>query len=457
MIRLPPALREFASVFSQAGKRCYVVGGALRDSLLGRPVSDYDAATDARPEEVVALFRKVIPTGIKHGTVTVFWKGMTIETTTFRRDSKYSDGRRPDSVEFGASLEEDLERRDFTINAMAVDPLSGELVDLHGGQEDLKARLIRAVGDPAQRFDEDGLRPVRAIRFAAQLDFEIEDATLAAIPAALARTRQVSAERIREELERVLLAPRPSRAFLLMEKTGMLELVLPELARCRGVDQKGGHRFDVLDHSLVALDAAPPELEIRLAALLHDIGKVDTRVVGEDGVASFHRHEEFSARMAEAIMRRLKFPNSTMEAVCHLIRQHMFFYEDNWTDAAVRRFLTRVGADKVGPLFSLRLADAEGKDGVPVDPRCLDPFRRRIEAILNAEEALSIKDLALGGEDLAALGVPRGPAMGRILAELLEAVLDDPSLNTKERLSEIAGRIREKHGISAGPTAGIEG
>lgn len=447
---VPRELREFAQVFAAAGKKCFFVGGALRDSLLGRPVNDWDAATDARPEEVVALFRRVIPTGIKHGTVTVLWKGWSIETTTFRTEAGYSDARRPDVVAFGASLEEDLERRDFTVNAMAFDPLEGRLVDLHGGQEDLAARLIRAVGDPGIRFDEDGLRTLRAVRFASQLDFSIEPETLAAIPSALPRLSGVSAERHREELERLLLSPRPSKGLRLMEETGILALVLPELALCRGVEQKGMHAFDVLDHLYAAVDAAAAsedDLGLRLAALFHDIGKPRARALGKDGIPTFYRHEEYSTQMALSLMKRLRFPNATMDRVAHLIAQHMFFYDESWTDAAVRRFIARVGRDSIEDLFSLRRADSSAMAGIPADPRVLDPFRARIEAILKAEDALGIKDLAIGGRELADLGIPKGPAMGRILAELLETVLDDPSQNSRECLLDIASKIKTKHGV----------
>ncbi len=445
---IPPDLKDFARVLVDAGFRCYIVGGAVRDGLLGRPVSDYDAATDAPPEEVRRLFRRVIPTGIQHGTVTVLWKGRSIETTTFRREAGYSDGRRPDKVEFGASLDEDLERRDFTINAMALEPLSGALVDPHDGRGDLARRLVRAVGDAAERFDEDGLRPLRAIRFASQLGFEIEAATLAAIPAALPRFSGVSAERLRVELEKILLSAEPSRGLRLMERTGMLAVALPELAACRGVEQKGFHRFDVLDHLLASVDAAPRVLVLRLAALLHDLGKPATRAEGPDGVASFHRHEEVSARQAAELLRRLRFPNAVQDEVVHLVRQHMFFYEDGWTDAAVRRFLARVGPANVESLFALRLADAAGTTGAPVDPRSLDPLRRRIERVIAAEEALGLKDLAIGGAELAAIGVPKGPVMGRLLAELLETVLDDPEQNTEERLLDIARKLKPRYGIA---------
>lgn len=446
-VDMPRAIKDFARVFEQAGKRCYIVGGALRDTLLGRPVNDYDAATDARPEEVLSLFRKVIPTGIKHGTVTVLWQGKPIETTTFRRDQGYSDGRRPDSVEFGATLEEDLERRDFTINAMAYDPLKGELVDLHRGQEDLDAGLIRAVGEARERFDEDGLRPLRAVRFASQLGFEIEDSTLAAIAPSLPRLSAVSPERVREEFDRILLSPEPSRGLRLMEDTGMLGLLFPELASCRGVEQKGMHRFDVLDHLYASVDVSMRDPVIRFAALFHDVGKPRAKADGKDGIPTFYRHEEDSARMALEVMRKYRYPNAFMAEVEHLIRQHMFFYEDSWTDAAVRRFVARVGEENIEALFALRLADAAGTAGTKPHPEGLEPFRRRIEAVLAASHALGLKDLAIGGRELAALGVPKGPAMGRILAELLETVLDDPAQNTKEDLERITLGIKGKYGI----------
>ena len=450
LFKLPRPIIDFAGCFSAKGKSCYIVGGALRDHLLGRPVHDYDTATDALPEEVRGYFKRVVPTGIKHGTVTVLWQGYAIETTTFRRDIGYSDGRRPDAVEFGAALEEDLERRDFTINAMAYDPLKDELVDLHGGREDLEARIIRAVGDPSRRFEEDGLRALRAIRFAAQLGFGIDAATLAAIPPALGRLSGVSPERVREEFDKILLSQSPSLGLRLMEGSGVLEALFPEIARCRGVEQKGMHRFDVLDHLYASLDAAPRDLELRLAALLHDLGKVDTKALGADGVPTFYRHEEVSAAIATAFLRRYRYPNATIARVVHLIEQHMFFYEAGWSDAAVRRFIRRVGEADIEALFELRLADATGTEGLAVDPRSLDPLRERIRTILAASQALGLRDLDVKGEDLAGIGVPRGPVMGKILAELLETVLEDPEINTRERLLFIASKLLPRYGIGEG-------
>ncbi|MDR1617948.1 MAG: polynucleotide adenylyltransferase, partial [Treponema sp.] len=253
-----PLLKEVAALFTAEGRELYLVGGAVRDLLRGEKPADWDLATDALPEEVIALFRRrrytVIPTGIKHGTVTVRYRGHSLEITTFRTESEYRDGRRPEKVEFAPAIGEDLSRRDFTMNAAALKLPGGGLVDPFGGAGDIAGRLIRCVGNPAERFAEDGLRPLRALRFAAQLGFDIEEATLQAIPGALPVTAKVSAERVRDELDKILLSPRPSAALRPMETTGLLALLLPELADCRGVEQKGFHRFDVLDHSLLACD-----------------------------------------------------------------------------------------------------------------------------------------------------------------------------------------------------------
>jgi tRNA nucleotidyltransferase (CCA-adding enzyme) len=440
-------MREFAKVLAGAGKRCYLVGGAVRDYLIGREAGDFDVATDARPEEVARIYRRVIPTGVRHGTVTVLWKGRSIEVTTFRTEADYGDGRHPDSVSYAATIEEDLSRRDFTMNAIAFDLTGGALVDPFGGREDLAASLIRAVGDPLERFREDGLRPLRAIRFSAQLGFSIEALTLAAIRPSLDRLAMVSAERARDELQKILLSPEPSRALRLMESTGVLGLLLPELAACRGVEQKGMHVFDVLDHLYACVDAIRPDLVLRLAALLHDVGKPAAKAEVPGGEPTFHRHEAISADMAEAVLKRLRFPNAAVDGVVHLVRSHMFAYDESWSDAAVRRFIARVGVDSMDDLLDLRVADGTAIIGRPVDPRGLEPLRDRVRAALEAKEAFGLADLAVKGGDLASIGVPPGRAMGAMLKELLETVMDDPSLNDRERLLEIAGKLKGKYGI----------
>ncbi|MFQ3548033.1 MAG: CCA tRNA nucleotidyltransferase, partial [Termitinemataceae bacterium] len=254
-----PVVLEVARLFTSHGKKVYVVGGAVRDMLLGKSAKDWDLATDAKPEEVQQIFRRVIPTGIKHGTVTILYKGLSLETTTFRIEGTYSDGRHPDTIKYAETIEEDLSRRDFTMNAMAIALPSLALIDPFGGRNDLQARCIRCVGKALERFLEDGLRPVRALRFAAQLEFSIEQGTLAAIPQALQVTAHVAAERIRDELDKIMGSTHPSIAFRYMDQTGLLSLILPELSQCKGIEQKGFHRFDVFEHLLRSCDAAPKE------------------------------------------------------------------------------------------------------------------------------------------------------------------------------------------------------
>jgi putative nucleotidyltransferase with HDIG domain len=442
-----PLLQEIAAAFNRAGRQVFLVGGAVRDMFLGTEAQDWDLATDARPEEVASLFRRVIPTGIRHGTVTIRHKGHSIEVTTFRTESAYSDGRRPDHVEYASTIEEDLSRRDLTMNAIALALPGGERVDPFRGYDDIKARRIRCVGDPRERFREDGLRPLRAVRFASQLGFSVDGETLAAIPASLATTARVSPERVRDEIDKIAASQRPSIALRLMEISGLLGLVLPELAACRGVEQKGFHRFDVLDHSLLACDYAA-RLEapqpVRLAALFHDIGKPATRRLDDSGVWTFYRHEKVSADLARNIGLRLRYPNALIKAMVHLIEEHMFHYDAAWTDAAVRRLIIRIGKENLDDMYTLRRADAYATAGLE-SPGFLAPLVSRIDGVLARDSALSLRDLAVSGTDLMDRGVQRGKALGIILKELLEAVLEDPALNTREKLLEIAAKLNERH------------
>ena len=423
----------------------YLVGGAVRDILRSREPEDWDLATDATPETVSTLFRHVVPTGIKHGTVTVIYKGHMLETTTFRTETGYSDGRRPDEISYAATIEEDLSRRDFTMNAIAVELPGGHLVDPFDGQGDINRRLIRCVGAPSERFGEDGLRPLRAARFAAQLGYQLDRAAEIAIPKALDKTALVAPERVRDELEKMLRAPYPSIGFLVMEKTGLLALLLPELARCRGVEQKGHHRFDVLDHSLKACDAVSSDQTlVRLAALFHDLGKPQTMAVNDEGNRTFYGHEEVSARLAEEICHRFRYPNATIDFVVHLIRNHMFHYEESWTDAAVRRFVVRIGESNLADAYALRRADMYATEGFGVAADALAPLSNRVRDVLAKTKVLSIKDLAVDGRDLSQSGIATGPRMGIILRELLETVLTDPEMNERTRLIELAVRLDKR-------------
>lgn len=465
-IKIPRELRKMDEIFRSGGFRAYLVGGAVRDIALGKEASDWDVSTDARPEDVQRLFRRVIPTGIAHGTVTVHLMGKEIEVTTFRADVGYSDGRHPDRVEFGASVEDDLSRRDFTMNAMAASLSDGAVTDPFGGEEDIRRRLIRSVGNARDRFLEDGLRPIRAIRFSSQLGFGIEPGTLGAIslPEVRERIRSISMERFRDELLKMLGSAEPSSALHLMEGTGILGDFMPELAECRGVEQadaRGFHEFDVLDHSLYACDGAPRgNVAVRLAALLHDIGKKDARTVetvefpqgsGEmREIVHFHRHEEFSAEKSAPLLVRLKLPNAVVSRVVHLIRNHMFLFNGSWGDAALRRFLVRIGPECVDDILALWAADVYGMHRRPVVPgsRTADnmaAFRERLARIQEKATALSMKDLAVNGRDLIALGIPAGKLLGRILDELFRCVVDDPEMNDRERLLAVAGKLRERY------------
>jgi tRNA nucleotidyltransferase (CCA-adding enzyme) len=441
-LSLPRIAKDFGAVLLGAGHKAYLVGGATRDMIMGRPASDLDVATDALPSEVIKLYRRVVPTGIEHGTVTVLFQGQSIETTTFREESGFTDSRHPDRVSFGKNILADLSRRDFTMNAIACDLADGRLLDPEGGRADIGQGLIRAIGDPLERFAEDGLRPLRAARFAAQLGFRIDGPTKEAIGQRLDHASKVSMERVRDELCKLLMSGQPSLGLIAMEETGLLALFLPELARCRGVSQEGGyHDFDVLGHLYSSVDGAERRLEIRLAALFHDTGKALTRSLNPDGSASFHGHERESARIAEEVMTRLRFPLAQTKKVRHLVAEHMFHYTEDWGDAAVRRFVARVGVGELEDLYNLRAADQYGMRGRRPDFDSVAALRERVDSVGAKDAALGVRDLAVGGNDLAAIGVPKGPLMGSILSELLEAVMDDPGLNERERLLDIAGKI----------------
>lgn len=470
-VKIPYELQKMNSLFEQAGFEAYLVGGAVRDEIMGKGAHDWDVATNARPEDVIKIFRRVIPTGIKHGTVTVHFMKKAIEVTTFRTESDYSDGRHPDKVEYTGHIEEDLSRRDFTMNAMAASLADGHIVDPYGGADDIKARVIRAVGEPCERFMEDGLRPVRAVRFASQLGFKIEENTWAAIlrEDILKKAAGISLERFRDEFCKILLSSVPSVGLKLLEESGLLKIFVPELLQgraCVQSDERGFHSFDVLDHNFYACDGAvlrggaseaceqsPSDslLILRLAALFHDVAKPSCKRV-DGGKITFYNHEIAGEKMARGILVRLKFSNAQIDAVCHLIKEHMFNYESSWSDAAVRRFVQRVGAQNIDALFDLRLADIYGMKRVEVRLHdtavCgkLLELRSRVDKALQEKSAMGLKDLAVNGGDLIALGIPAGKKMGLILKELFEAVTDDPGMNSRDALLGLAKNLwKEKY------------
>jgi tRNA nucleotidyltransferase (CCA-adding enzyme) len=457
--QVPADVRALARRLHERGFQAHLVGGGVRDMLLGRPPADFDLATDARPEKVLEIFGRSfsIPTGLQHGTVTVLTgpdpaTRRSVEVTTFRGEGAYLDGRRPSSVTYVSTLSEDLSRRDFTMNAIALDPLDGTLSDPFGGRTDLDARLIRAVGDPLARFREDGLRPMRAVRQAAQLGFEIEAATLDAIEPTLDVFRKVSAERVRDEMLKLLGAPRPSVGLELMRRTGLLAEVLPEIIEAVGCTQNRFHKHDVYGHTLSVVDATRGDAIVRLGALLHDVGKPRARQPreGAPGEYSFFKHEYVGKDMADAICRRWKLSTAERARVVAMVEHHMFFYSPDWTDGTVRRFVRRVGSETLGPLFALREGDVVGR-GFDEDPeRELGELRRRISEVAAADAALRVTDLAIDGKDvMSVLGVPPSREIGEILERLLELVLDDPSLNEREKLLALLPSVR-------GPKKGLK-
>jgi tRNA nucleotidyltransferase (CCA-adding enzyme) len=429
------------------GHAAYVVGGSLRDTLLGRGAKDWDLATAALPERTVELFPGAVYEN-KFGTVAVRTGDPVVgevEITTFRTDHDYADFRRPHRVEFGESIELDLARRDFTVNAMAWGAEPGEeprLVDPHGGQADLAARTLRTVGDPAKRFDEDALRMVRAVRLAATLDFAIEPATLAGIGSKADLVGHLSGERIAMEMTEILAADRPSIGLRLMAATGVLAAISPDLVAQRGVPQNKVEGEDLWDHTLRAVDGAAKEpARIRLAALLHDIGKPLTMADGR-----FLGHETVGAGLADALLERWRWPADERRRIVALVRQHMFGYQPSWSDAAVRRFIVKVGPDHLEDLFLLREADHVGS-GRERDAGGLNELRARVAAELAAGVALDLHGLAVDGSDLMAeLGMEPGPGLGRLLDWLLERVIAEPSVNTREGLLDLARRRQSSEG-----------
>lgn len=454
---LPEAVRGLCRRLGEAGYRAWVVGGCVRDQVLSEMRgsgeagvrNDWDVATSARPEEVMRLFRRVIPTGIKHGTVTVLVDDVGYEVTTLRGETTYSDGRRPDSVFFVDDIVADLARRDFTINAMAYDPLEASLIDPFDGMDDLRAGVLRAVGNPGERFAEDGLRVLRAARFVATLELSIEAETARAIEPSLASYTKVSPERIRDEWMKAMKARRPSRAFDVMKDHGMLAVTAPELMESVGCEQNRYHSFDVWGHAMACLDACPPNAVLRVAGLLHDIGKPRSRAFSDKtNDYTFYEHERIGAEMVEPLLSRLRFSNEERIRVVGLVRHHLICYEDSWSDAAVRRWVKRVSPDLLADLYELNRADVLGKGrDASQDLDRLASLKERVTRLLAAGAAMSTRDLAINGHDLMKeVGLPAGPGLGKVLAALLDEVIENPELNARDPLLERARQLAAGEG-----------
>ncbi|MEX1112789.1 MAG: HD domain-containing protein [Candidatus Andersenbacteria bacterium] len=447
-MQLPTEVQTTLTTLTLAGYEAYAVGGCVRDLLLKRQPKDWDIATSAKPEEIQALFPKSFYTNT-FGTVTILIESSEtgikeVEVTTYRIDAAYSDQRHPDHVQFTSNLEEDLARRDFTINAMAMN--EDAIIDPFGGQADLEQKIIRAVGNPAERFSEDALRLMRTVRFAAQLRFAVEPQTLRAVKQYAESITAVSHERVRDELIKIVMSKNPELGLNLLQKTGLLAYTLPEVAEGVGIEQNKHHIYTVFDHCVKSLQFAAEydyPLHVRLAALFHDIGKPRTRRrQGND--YTFYGHDIVGGRMTQKLMKRLRFSSDMIEQVRHLVRHHMFYYDvGKVTETGARRLLRRVGKENFDDLIKVRIAERKGS-GVPK----AEPYRlRHLQFMVEkaSKEPITVGQLKISGKDLQQeLGLTPGPIFGGLLNALLAEVLEDPAKNTREYLLKRAGELKAK-------------
>jgi tRNA nucleotidyltransferase (CCA-adding enzyme) len=441
-ITLPKQVKKIIETLEQAGYEAYAVGGCIRDSVLGRKPNDWDITTSARPMETKALFRRTVDTGLKHGTVTVLMDGEGYEVTTYRIDGEYEDGRHPKEVLFTSDLVEDLRRRDFTINAMAYNEKDG-MVDAFDGMGDMERRIIRCVGDAGERFTEDALRILRAVRFSAQLGFSIEEKTREAVMRLAGNLAKISAERIQTEMIKLLVSPHPEELRTAWE-TGITAVILPEFDVLMETEQNTPHhRYTVGEHTLHALENVREDKVLRLAVLFHDMGKPQVRTVDETGRDHFKGHPVNSERIAEEVLHRWRLDNDTLNKVKRLVKYHDLRPALN--QKSVRRMICRVGEDMFPMLLEVQRADilAQSSYGQEEKLHDLDEVNRIYHEILEECQCLSIKDLAVGGRELIADGMKPGKELGQMLALLLDHVLEEPQHNTKEYLLDYSRRLRD--------------
>lgn len=443
-LKLPDEVKNILDKFSNAGYQIYIVGGAVRDLLSGKPVKDWDFTTDATPEEIL----KIIPQGFydnKFGTVGVKAtsevgsdSSEVYEITTMRKEGIYKDSRHPSKVFWTDKIEEDISRRDFTVNAMALSK-DGKVIDPFKGQQDLENKLIRAVGNPDQRFKEDSLRLIRAIRFLAQLDFEIETETFKAIIKNKELIRNIAWERITQEFFKILASPNPYIGIVKLREAGLSQIILPELEKCFGIKQEGpkhDRTYDIGEHSLLALKMCPsPNPLVRFAALIHDIGKPDTMRVQSDGNVIFYAHDVVSEKLSRIIAQRLKLSKKETDKLSRLIRWHMFTVNEKQTDSAIRRFIKNVGVENVEDVMALRVADRLGGGTQRETSWRTEKFKERIKEVL--KKPFSISDLKVNGKDvMKTLNIKPGPKVGEVLEKLFQEVLEDSSKNNRDYLLE---------------------
>ncbi|MCB2355116.1 CCA tRNA nucleotidyltransferase [Clostridium estertheticum] len=435
---IPNDVKVILDTLKNNGYESYIVGGSVRDATIGKAVpKDYDITTNALPEEIIKIFDRTVPTGIKHGTITVMVNGEGYEVTTYRIDGEYLDNRRPSGVTFVSNLEEDLARRDFTINALAFNEVDG-LIDCFDGISDLKNKIIRAVGEPNKRFKEDALRMLRAIRFAASLNFDIQEKTMIAIKMNCNLISNVSTERIRDELCKMLVSNNTTKAFKLLEETKLLQIILPELQLTAEFNQRNPHHDkDVFSHILAVVEKCPPVLNIRMAGLLHDIAKPDCFTIDVSGIGHFYDHDRKGAKIAGQVLRRLKFDNESITEIEILVKEHMNVLTKP-TDVSVKRLINRVGTKLVFDLFSLQRADALGSRFPKIRLDEINEVEKQTRAIIESKVPLSIKELAISGKDLMnEFSIKPGTQMGVMLKFLLNIVLENSELNTKDKLLSI--------------------
>lgn len=439
-IQLPEKVHRIIDTLEEAGYEAYAVGGCVRDSILGRTPDDWDITTSAKPEACKRLFPRTVDTGIKHGTVTVLLGGEGFEVTTYRIDGVYEDGRHPSEVTFTVNLKEDLRRRDFTINAMAYNERSG-LVDLYGGLRDIEDQVIRCVGDARERFEEDALRMLRAVRFSAQLGYRIDKDTGEAIRAMSVNLQKISAERIQTELVKLVTSPHPDYLRTAYE-LGITAQILPEFDLCMKTPQRHKHHcYDVGEHILHSMLGVEPDKVLRLGMLFHDIGKPQTLTVDADGTTHNKKHPAAGEKITREVMRRLKFDNDTTDKVTKLVLYHD--YDIAATEAGVRRAINRIGEDIFAMIFTVRRADIGAQSDYMREEKLqkVAYIEEIYQKILSRKDAVTLKDLAISGSDLIAEGMVPGRQIGETLAALLDKVLDDPSLNTREILLKLSKEL----------------
>ncbi len=436
-MNLPADVQNIISILESNGHEAYAVGGCVRDCILGKIPHDWDITTSALPEQVKALFSRTFDTGIEHGTVTVLMHGVGYEVTTYRVDGKYEDGRHPKEVTFTASLEEDLKRRDFTINAMAYNESRG-LVDLFGGEADLQAGIIKAVGNPTERFTEDALRMLRALRFSAQLGFEIEPATYQAIKDLAPTLERISAERIQVEMVKLVTSDHPER-LREVYNTGLSKVFFPELDVMMECNQNNVHHaYTVGEHTIKAMELIPTDKVLRLTMMLHDIAKPACKTTDDKGQDHFKLHPIKGTDMARTVLRRLKFDNDTTSKVCNLVKNHDDRPAIN--DRNVRRMIIRVGQENFPDLLEVKRADTLAQSTYLRDEKLayIAELERVFHEIVEAGDCLRIKDLQINGKDLIAMGVPQGQRIGEVLNDIFDAVVDNPELNDRQILLNMA-------------------